>query len=219
MASYRGFLVYDDAGRAQVVDDAYDITLERTVNVNGSANIREPIIALQPTATSPIFFQYIFRGDHMTPSEMEKQEVRGVGKAHVFDFNNNVVSTYFGLEVYDANGKPTFSTATRSIDIIDVISISDWRDAQQSNGGNIVFRKRYHTDKVAVIPSSVPFEMMNLSNNSSSYALGSTGYSMENGYLTVRKVSTDDNFFPKFSGVYYFVQYEFFALVIDVSNF
>ncbi|WP_434352977.1 hypothetical protein VH441_07205 [Psychrobacter sp. HD31] len=148
------FLIMDDEGRKQVVDNAIDLRLSNTFSVDGVHRLSVfDVCAIQPTGTYKIYEDNSIWGSDYPHS------FYGKGLIHVFDYGytTSPSDAKYGIEVYDENGKLTFSSAFLSLNILDVVQIDIRDNARYENGERVYWSKDYGHSNVAIIPLTSPW--------------------------------------------------------------
>lgn len=205
-----GFEVYDDLGRTQASDKAYDLSISAEYVITSRTLINKDMLALESAPDERIFLGFY----RETGEEGISNIVKGKGKAHVFEYGQ-VLSANLGLEVYDEVGKLTFSSNLKSCNVIDFVSIPNIFNSDA--GGGLTFSKYYGGKRVAVIPIKLPYFAVRNPQNSVINMLATMGFDTTGGYVRVGRSVDEENFLP--SSMQFQYPTELVFMVIDVTNY
>lgn len=207
MSGYSGFEIIDNSGRKQVSDTFYSATLTDILPINDRVRLHSKFYALQPTSSTETIQPALELGGDLAM-------VDGVGNVCLFDFAMTPQPTSFGIEVFDDNGKVTFSSNMVALDVIDVIEYSDVTAHRDSNG--VYFRRSYPSGVVpAVLPLRTPFWAIK-GNHDWLADLATIGYCVNGSELIAKRgMALAQGWFPS--------PFEFYrgykAIVIDVKKY
>lgn len=202
-----GFEVYSDSGKIQASDKHYDLSRSRVQSYSGRIEFSDRIYAIEPNVNKGVNVGFVFDPPTLT------QAVQGDGKLHVFEFGH-ISQSNFGLEVYDANGKLTFSSNLRSCNVIDFIDVPDYTNMSAS--GSVLFSKSYTALRIAIIPTRIPFFALS-SPDFGYFHLGTLSFIKRGDRLEIERVVSEYNGLSSFVGFIYPTRLSF--AVIDVTNF
>lgn len=117
----QGFEIINDKGEVQVTSEAPLLTFDTSYDISGRTNVPAKMIALAPTMGGQrVNWSWGFQKDYST--------FVGQGYAFTFDYGMPPESiANYGIEVFDAAGKLTFSSGQRAMRIMQQVSIPDVR--------------------------------------------------------------------------------------------
>lgn len=159
-----GFEVTDDYGRKQVIDTAPLLTYKDKKVIDGTPANRyvtdKYLMAAKPSEGNSLVLTKFASSSEIDPIDNERYIYRTVGNGEFIRFDYGVAPTSvvrYGLEVYNDNGVLMFSSNQKALKILDIITITDIREAQYDAGGRRTYwQNNYPNKQVAVITMQYP---------------------------------------------------------------
>lgn len=147
------FETYSESGRLQISDEAVGLTISSIETIKPYyTHHKHKFYALQPKSGEAISTtNYYWKSmDGIFGSHM------GEGRVFIFSYDYTPPpSTNYGIEVYDKDGRVTFSSNMLTVDILEVVDVEDARQLGSGVNGTF-YRKYFGDDNLAVIPVYLP---------------------------------------------------------------